>query len=305
MTSSPIQNPDFRCGLIAIVGRPNVGKSTLLNRLIGEKVSITSHKAQTTRHHILGIHHTSEAQYVFVDTPGFQQKHRQALNKTLNKTMQHTLQGVDMAMWVIESTQLKPEDLLVLEQIPLDMPCIVVCNKIDLLSDKLNLLPLMAKLAQLRQFAEIIPYTYKQERHIEIVLHALKPHLPVQAPLYDAELYTTQTQRFVAAELIREKIFRFTGDELPYQTTVVIERFEEAKTTRDVTRVYACILVEKIAHKAMIIGKKGERLKEMATLARQDMERAWGERVYLNVWVKVKSGWADHEASIKAYGYGD
>lgn len=301
---------DFKCGLIAIVGRPNVGKSSLMNLLVGEKVSITSHKAQTTRHHIMGIANADDAQYVFVDTPGFQTKHQQALNKNLNKTMLSTLTGVDLIVFMIEAKGFKVEDQLVLDQLPTDtdLPIIILINKIDLVSQQ-QLMTFIGYLQNLYPFAEFIPFSVErasnqaqQGKHDNglRVLDVFKKYLPTQPPIYSITQSSTQTERFRVSEFIREKVFRLTGDELPYQATVIIDQFENNKK---ILRVFATIIVEKSAHKAMVIGENGQKIKQISQLARMDIEKSFNKKVYLELWVKVKSGWADDQARLKAYGY--
>lgn len=291
---------DFRCGTVAIVGRPNVGKSTLLNHILGLKLAITSRKAQTTRHRLLGIHTTEETQFIFVDTPGFQQKHLNALNKSLNKTVTQVLAEVDIVLFVIEPMKLGEADELVLKLLPKDKPVILVVNKSDLMGDKNNLLPLIQDFDLLHPFVDIIPVSAKKNLHLDELLAATRKHLPEQAAIYDADELTDKNERFLAAEMIREKIFRLLGDELPYGIAVEIEKFETVKKLR---RIFAVILVDKETQKPMIIGKKGVKLKQISTEARQDMEKLFGGKVYLETWVKVKGGWADNARALKSLGY--
>lgn len=291
---------DFRCGTVAIVGRPNVGKSTLLNHILGLKLAITSRKAQTTRHRLLGIHTTEETQFIFVDTPGFQQKHLNALNKSLNKTVTQVLAEVDIVLFVIEPMKLGEADELVLKLLPKDKPVILVVNKSDLMGDKNNLLPLIQDFDLLHPFADIIPVSAKKNLHLDELLTATRKHLPEQAAIYGADELTDKNERFLAAEMIREKIFRLLGDELPYGIAVEIEKFETVKKLR---RIFAVILVDKDSQKPMIIGKKGVKLKQISTEARQDMEKLFGGKVYLETWVKVKGGWADNARALKSLGY--
>lgn len=291
---------DFRCGTVAIVGRPNVGKSTLLNHILGLKLAITSRKAQTTRHRLLGIHTTEETQFIFVDTPGFQQKHLNALNKSLNKTVTQVLAEVDVVLFVIEPMKLGEADELVLKLLPKDKPVILVVNKSDLMGDKNNLLPLIQDFDLLHPFADIIPVSAKKNLHLDELLTATRKHLPEQAAIYGADELTDKNERFLAAEMIREKIFRLLGDELPYGIAVEIEKFETVKKLR---RIFAVILVDKDSQKPMIIGKKGVKLKQISTEARQDMEKLFGGKVYLETWVKVKGGWADNARALKSLGY--
>jgi GTP-binding protein Era len=290
----------FRCGYIAIVGRPNVGKSTLMNELIGAKVSITSRKAQTTRHRIMGIQTDDDAQFVYVDTPGFQTRYNNALNKNLNRTVRDTLSTADVIVFVVDAGVYGPADQQVLDLIPESVPAILVINKTDKVKEKAELIPFAEKIAALRDFAAIVPVSARQRFQLNRLEEEIRYLLPETPPFFSPDDVTDRSERFMAAEIIREKIFRYTGDELPYTSTVVIEQFERKEK---ICRVFAAVLVERDAHKAMIIGHKGEKLKEISTEARLDMEKMFGVHVYLEIWVKVKSGWADNEAGLRAYGY--
>lgn len=290
----------FRCGYIAIVGRPNVGKSTLMNALIGAKISITSRKAQTTRHRITGIQTTENAQFVYVDTPGFQTRHSNALNKTLNRTVTNTLTASDVVLFIIEAGTFGPADQQVLDLIPDKVPCILVINKSDRVKDKAVLLPFAQQIAAKRDFSAVVPVSAKLGFQLDALQEEIRKCLPENAPVFGKDDITDRNEKFLAAEIVREKIFRFVGDELPYTSTVLIEKFEQEG---DLRRVFAAILVERDTHKSMVIGQKGARLKDISTQARLDMERLFGGPVYLEVWVKVKSGWADNEAGLRAYGY--
>ncbi|HWW99580.1 MULTISPECIES: GTPase Era [Collimonas] len=307
MTDSTPQAPsaaspaaDFRCGYIAIVGRPNVGKSTLMNELIGAKVSITSRKAQTTRHRITGIQTVADTQFVYVDTPGFQTRHSNALNKTLNRTVTTTLTAADVILYIIEAGTFGPADQQVMALLPANVPCILVINKSDRVKDKAVLLPFAQKIAAMRDFAAVVPVSAKLRFQLDNLQGEIRKHLPANPPMFGEDDITDRSEKFLAAEIVREKVFRFVGDELPYTSTVLIEKFELEGNLR---RVFAAILVERDTHKSMVIGQKGARLKDISTQARLDMERLFGGPVYLEIWVKVKSGWADNEAGLRAYGY--
>ena len=291
---------NFRCGTVAIVGRPNVGKSTLLNHILGLKLSITSRKAQTTRHRLLGIHTTEDTQYLFVDTPGFQQKHINALNKSLNKTVTQVLTEVDVVLFVIEPMHLGDADRKVLALLPRDKPALLVVNKLDLMGDKGNVLPLIQDFDLEFPFAEIVPVSARKNLNIEELLKAIRSYLPEQPAIYAEDELTDRNERFLAAELLREKAFRFLGDEVPYSIAVEIEKFEVEGTLR---RIHAAFIVDKDSQKPMLIGKGGEKLKQISTEARQDMEKLFGGKVWLEVWVKVKGGWADDERALKSLGY--
>jgi GTP-binding protein Era len=289
-----------RCGLVAIVGRPNVGKSTLLNALVGQKVSITSNKPQTTRHRIIGIRTQDEAQGVFVDTPGFQTRHGNALNRSLNRTVRGALADVDVVLFVVEAGKFTPEDARVLQLLPEGKPVLLVANKLDLVKQRDDILPWLATMRERRDFAEFVPLSATRDVDVERLFRIVAPYLPSQVWFYDAEALTDRSERFLAGELIREKLFRLTGDELPYGATVVIDRFEEEG---DLRRIAATIVVERDAHKGMVIGDGGERLKRIGSEARQELERLLGARVFLELWVKVRSGWAQSEEHLRSYGY--
>ena len=287
-------------GLVAIVGRPNVGKSTLLNRLIGEKLSITSRKAQTTRHRIMGVRTDDDAQFVFVDTPGFQTKHSSALNRTMNRGVTQALEEVDVICLVIEAGRFGDADRKVVALLPEDKPVILVMNKVDQLKDKSAMLPFVTKLAALRDWAAIVPVSAEKGTQTDALIGEIRNHLPAQGFLYDPDTLTDRSERFLASEYIREKLFRLLGDELPYAATVEIEKFE---TEGDLRRIFAAIVVDRDSHKAIIIGAHGDTLKRIATEARQDMTRLLGGTVYLELWVKVKSGWANDERMLRSLGY--
>ena len=302
-----------RCGLVAIVGRPNVGKSTLLNALVGQKVSITSSKAQTTRHRITGIrsHGTADeggAQFVFVDTPGFQTQHVAALNRTLNRTVQSVLSDVDVVLFVVEAGRFGLDDAKVLSLVSSQVgsasefakPVFLIANKLDAVHRRAELAPWLKNMQERHAFAEFVPLSAKKDADVQRLLGIIQPYLPEQSWLYEEDALTDRSDRFLASEIIREKLFRLTGDELPYTSTVVIDKFEEEGNLR---RIAASIVVERDAHKGMIIGAGGERLKRIGSEARQELEKLLDAKVFLELWVKVRSGWADDEAHLRSYGY--
>ncbi len=291
---------ELKSGYIAIIGRPNVGKSTLLNRLIGEKISIVSRKAQTTRHRIMGILTNADAQYVFVDTPGFQTQHSNALNRSMNRGVTQALADVDVVIFVIEAGRFDARDKAVLRLLPEDRPVILVLNKIDQLKDKSKLLPILADLAGQWNFSAIVPVSAAKGTQLSELLVETRKHLPHEELLFGEDEITDKSEKFLAAEYIREKLFRLIGDELPYAATVEVEKFELDGALR---RISAAIVVDRAGHKAIIIGKSGETLKRIASEARQDMERLFDGKVFLEVFVKVKSGWADDERLLKSLGY--
>ena len=290
----------LKSGTIAIVGRPNVGKSTLLNHLIGEKISIVSRKAQTTRHRIMGILTRPDAQFVFVDTPGFQTKHTNALNRTMNRGVSQALAEVDVVILVLDADHFDERDKAVIRLLPAERPVILAVNKIDQIKDKAKLLPVLAELARQYAFAAIVPVSAARGSQLEDLLAETRKHLPNDELLYGEEEITDKSERFLASEYIREKLFRLIGDELPYAATVEVEKFELDGALR---RISAAIVVDKQAHKGIVIGKGGETLKRIATEARQDMERLFDGKVFLEVFVKVKSGWSDDERVLKSLGY--
>jgi GTPase len=289
-----------RCGLVAIVGRPNVGKSTLLNALVGQKISITSDKAQTTRHRITGIRTQGAAQCVFVDTPGFQTRHGSALNRSLNRTVRGVLSDVDVVLFVVEAGKFTLEDAKVLALLPEGKPVLLVANKLDRMKRRDDVLPWLASMRERRDFAEFVPLAATREGDAARLLAIVSPYLPEQPWFYDEDALTDRSERFLASELIREKLFRLTGDELPYGCTVVLDKFEEEGNLR---RVAATIVVEREAHKGMVIGDGGERLKRIGSEARQELERLLDAKVFLELWVKVRSGWASNEEHLRSYGY--
>ncbi|MBK9217962.1 MAG: GTPase Era [Uliginosibacterium sp.] len=290
----------FHTGLVAIVGRPNVGKSTLLNRLIGQKISIVSRKAQTTRHRITGVLTEGSNQFVFVDTPGFQTHHRNALNTTMNRTVSQVLKEVDAVLFLIEAGRFGPDDRKVMSLLPATAKVVLVINKVDLEADKDKLLPFMQGMAQEFSFAAIVPVSAERGSNVPELLRCLGEFLPEAPPLFGVDDITDRSERFLAAEFLREKLFRLLGEELPYGMTVEIEKFE---VKGDLRRIFAAIVVDKAGHKGIVIGKGGEHLKRISSEARVDLEKLFDCKVYLETWVKVKSGWADDERALKSLGY--
>ena len=293
----------FHCGFVALVGRPNVGKSTILNRLVGQKISITSRRPQTTRHRILGIKTDAQGQIVFVDTPGLHQAQPRAMNRYMNRAAMDSLRDVDVVVFVVEGTRWKKDDDWVLEKLErVSCPVILAINKIDRVTDKAELLPHLQALSAKREFSELIPVCAKNGDHLDQLETALRKHLPESPPFYGEDQVTDRSERFLAAELVREKLFRKLGEEVPYGLTVEIERFKAEKNS---LHIHALIWVEKSSHKPMVIGAKGERLKEVGREARQDMEKTFGRKVFLQLWVKVKEGWADDERALRSLGYNE
>jgi GTPase len=295
---------ESKCGVIAVVGRPNVGKSTLMNGMIGEHLSITSSKPQTTRHRVLGVMTETikdvPTQFIFVDTPGFQTKHSNAMNKTMNRAVLTALADVNVILWVIEQGKLTPADMKVLELCPKGVPLVAVVNKVDLLEKKAEMLPFLQKVSGQCNFDAIVPLSAQAIKNLDALKEAVSALLPEQPFFYDEDTLTDRPEKFLAAERIREKLFRLVGDELPYTCTVVIDKFEIEEGRRV---IYASILVDRSSHKAMIIGKGGEKLKRIGSEARQDMERLFGGSVHLETWVKVRSGWADNASLLQSLGY--
>ena len=294
-----------RCGTVAIVGKPNVGKSTLLNALVGQKISITSRKAQTTRHRITGIHNADNTQFIFVDTPGFQTAHANALNRSLNKTVLGAVGDVDLVLFVVNAGSFADADAKVLRLLSKNIPCILVANKLDNVHRRGDIAPWLQSMQERHAFAEFVPMSAKQPKDIERLLGICEKYLPEQAWWHAEDELTDRSEKFLASEMVREKLFRLTGDELPYTSTVVIDKFEEeaGRTAKRMLRIAATIVVERDGHKAMVIGDKGERLKRMGTEARTELEKLFDAKVFLELWVKVRSGWADDEARVRSFGY--
>jgi GTP-binding protein Era len=294
-----------RCGLVAIVGRPNVGKSTLLNALVGQKISITSGKAQTTRHRITGVRTEGDTQFVFVDTPGFQTQHSSALNRSLNRTVTGVVGDVDVVLFVVEAGNFTLGDAKVLALLKPGIPAILVANKLDMVHRRGDIAPWLRDMQERHAFAEFMPISAKAPKDVARVMEVCAKYLPQQPWFYGEDELTDRSERFMAGEMIREKLFRLTGDELPYTSTVLIEKFEEEPSPKfkRMVRIAGTIVVERDSHKAMVIGEGGEKLKRIGTEARQELERLFDAKVFLQLFVKVRSGWADDEARVRSFGY--
>ncbi|MFP5485219.1 MAG: GTPase Era [Gammaproteobacteria bacterium] len=294
-----------RCGVIAIVGKPNVGKSTLLNALVGQKISITSRKAQTTRHRITGIRTMGQTQFVFVDTPGFQTRHATALNKSLNKTVMGAIGDVDLILFVVEAGSFTLADAKVLSLFKPGIPTLLIANKLDNVHRRAEIAPWLKSMQERHPFAEFVPMSAKNKGDIARLYGICEKYLPEQPWWYGEDELTDRSEKFLASETVREKLFRFTGDELPYTSTVIIDKFEEeaSKQHKRLVKIAATIVVERDNHKMMVIGDKGERLKRIGTEARQELEKLLDAKVFLELWVKVRSGWADDEARVRSFGY--
>jgi GTP-binding protein Era len=291
---------DFRAGTVAIVGRPNVGKSTLLNQLVGAHVSITSRKAQTTRHRILGIRTGEASQMVFVDTPGFQKRFSNALNRAMNRSVTVALAGVDAIVFVIEATGWDERDGEVLALLPAGVPVVLALNKVDRVKDRGKLATLLAACAARRDFAALVPVGAEKGTQVKALAQEVEKCLPRASAAYGPDEVTDRSERFLAAEFVRERLFRLLGDEIPYTTAVVVENFRMEGTLR---RVQATIYVDRPGHKGIVIGENGATLKRIGTEARVAMEALFGGKVFLELWVKVKTGWADSEATVREWGY--
>ncbi len=293
----------FRCGHVGIVGRPNVGKSTLLNTLIGQKISITAPKPQTTRHSLIGVKTLPEAQILYVDTPGLHKDTGRAMSRVLNRAAQGILEGVDVLVFVIEGMRWTEEDAAVLDRIEhAKVPVILAINKVDLTPDKDELLPFLQSVAEFYPFAEIIPISARRSSNLARLEAAVAERLPEGEAMYDEDTMTTSSSRFMAAEFIREQITRLSHEEVPYGVTVEIENYA---IDGKMIRIDALIWVEREGQKGILIGKDGEMLKEIGRRARINIENLQGMKVFLRLWVKVKGGWSDDERALRALGYGD
>ncbi|HYC15187.1 MAG TPA: GTPase Era [Stellaceae bacterium] len=290
----------FRCGAIALVGRPNVGKSTLQNALLGQKISITSRKPQTTRLALRGVLTTKTAQFILVDTPGFQSRYRGGLNRAMNRAVRAGLEGVDVVALVVEAGRFGAADRAVLNLAPHGAALFLVVNKIDAIEPG-RLPAFLQKAAGEADFDEIVPVSARRRKGVDELLRTFERHLPEQPAIHPADELTDRNERFLAAEFIREKLFRHLGEELPYGAHVEIDKYEEE---RGVRRIYASIVVEKEGHKAIVIGTGGSKLKTIATEARRDIEKLVGGKVYLETWVRVRGGWTDDETALRRMGYG-
>jgi GTPase len=290
----------FRAGTVAIVGRPNVGKSTLLNHIVGAHVAITSRKAQTTRHRIMGIFTDRGSQFVFVDTPGYQTQHANALNREMNRTVGQVANEVDVVVFVIDAAGFDERDEPVLKLIPPGVPVVLALNKLDRMDDKARVVETLKAMSEKRDFAALVPISAEKGTQVRALLHEVRKLLPEQEAMYGEDEFTDRPERFLAAELVRERIFRLLGDELPYSIAVDVESFEVEGNLR---RIHATIYVDKPGHKAIVIGEKGATLKRIGTEARHAMEELFGSKVYLETHVKVKSGWADSDVALRQLGY--
>ncbi|HEY0634855.1 MAG TPA: GTPase Era [Gammaproteobacteria bacterium] len=291
----------FHSGFVAIVGRPNVGKSTLMNRILGQKISITSRKPQTTRHRILGIKTDEQSQAIYVDTPGLHLNAKKAMNRFMNKAVTSTFDDVNLILFVIEAGQWTDEDEHVLQRLKsVKVPVMLVVNKIDQLEEKGALLPLMQSLAVKMSFVEIVPLSAQNGSNVEELERTVVRYLPEAEAAFPADQITDRSERFLAAEIVREKLMRELGQELPYAVTVEIEQFKEEE---GLLRISALIWVERDSQKRIVIGKKGEQLKEIGRQARIDMEKLFDNKVFLQLWVKVKEGWSDNERLLNSLGY--
>jgi len=299
-----MNNESTHAGLIAIVGRPNVGKSTLLNALLGQKISITSRKPQTTRHRILGILTQENRQAILVDTPGLHSDEKRAINRLMNRAATSSIAEVELIVFLVEGTHWTKDDELVLNKIKKSgSPCILVVNKIDNIADKDALLPHLQQLGAMHNFTDIVPISASKGHGVDTIRKLCLESLPTSDFWFPEDHITDRSSRFMASEIIREKLIRFTGDELPYSTTVEIEQFK--MDDKGIIHINALILVERDSQKKMVIGNKGERLKTIGQEARRDMENLFESKVFLETWVKVKSGWADDERALRSLGYGD
>ncbi|MFP3873255.1 MAG: GTPase Era [Thiohalophilus sp.] len=296
-------NDTYRCGYVALVGRPNVGKSTLMNHLLGQKLSITSRKPQTTRHRIIGIKTTEQAQIVYVDTPGIHQQGKKAMNRFMNRTASSAIDDVHVVVFVVEALKWTDEDEMVLSALKeITTPIILAVNKVDRLKQKEELLPYLQTLHEKLNFSEVVPISARSGTNLPQLEAEIIRFLEISEPYYPEDQLTDRSSRFLAAEIVREKLMRNLGQELPYATTVEVEKFEELER---LNRIHALIWVERDNQKSIVIGEKGERLKKVGQQARLDMQKLFDKKVHLELWVKVKAGWSDDERALSSLGYRD
>lgn len=298
--NSDSSSTSHHCGYIAVIGRPNVGKSTLTNALIGAKVSIVSRRAQTTRHRIQGVLTQPDAQFIFVDTPGFQTRHGGAMNKMMNRVVTQTLAAVDVVLFVVEAGKWSPGDQQLLALLPDPARTILVVSKIDALKTRNDLFSFVSKIVTQYPFSAVVPVSADKNKQLDVLLSEVKKRLPLNEPLFEADTLTDRPVRFIAAEYIREKIFRLVGDELPYACTVIIEEWEEQPQR---VNIAACVLVERESHKPILLGAGGSHMKRIASEARHDIAQLLDRPVHLEVYVKVRKGWANRESSLRELGY--
>ena len=289
-----------RCGFVALVGRPNVGKSTLSNALVGAKLSIVSRKAQTTRHRIQGILTQGSDQFIFVDTPGFQTRHGGAMNRMMNRVVTQALAEVDVVVHVVEAGKWSSGDAAIVPLLPRQRPVVLAVNKVDLLKDKNELFAYVTRLTNEYPYAAVVPVSAQRSVQLDVLVDEVAQRLPEGEHLFEEDTLTDRPVRFLAAELVREKIFRLVGDELPYACTVVIEQWEETDAGGHVA---ACVIVERDSHRPILLGAGGQHMKRIATEARQDMVKLLGKPVHLDVYIKVRKGWSDREAALRDLGY--
>ncbi|MEZ8627192.1 GTPase Era [Vibrio sp. SBT000027] len=293
------------CGFIAIVGRPNVGKSTLLNHILGQKISITSRKPQTTRHRIMGVETEGDYQAIYVDTPGLHIEEKRAINRLMNRAANSSLSDVNLVFFLVDGTHWTDDDEMVLNKLrKTDFPVVLCINKVDNVQDRTDVMQHMMEVSKKMEFLDVVPISAKQGKNIDVLRKHVRNSLPKATHHFPEEYVTDRSQRFMASEIIREKLMRFTGEELPYSVTVEIERFDY-NPDNDGFHINALILVERTGQKKMVIGKAGEKIKTIGREARIDMEELFGRKVYLETWVKVKSGWADDERALRSLGYID
>ena len=305
-SDAPTSSPENQhCGFVAIVGRPNVGKSTLLNRILGQKISITSRKPQTTRHRIMGVETDGDYQAIYVDTPGLHIEEKRAINRLMNRAANSSLSDVNLVFFLVDGTHWTNDDEMVLNKLKKsNFPVVLCVNKVDHVQDRNEVMQHMMELSQRMDFVDVVPISAKQGKNIDVLRKHVREHLPKATHHFPEEYVTDRSQRFMASEIVREKLMRFTGEELPYSVTVEIERFDYNPDT-DGFHINALILVERSGQKKMVIGKAGEKIKTIGREARLDMEELFGRKVYLETWVKVKSGWADDERALRSLGYID